>query len=90
MLASGSKTITISPSSSITRPMPFTNPSCRIRGSAGSPYGKYGDFIGELDWSVGQILGKLDQLKLADNTLVIFTSDNGGLVNPAIRSVSCD
>jgi len=48
----------------------------------GSPYGKYGDFIEELDWSVGQILSTLDRLKLADNTLVIFTSDNGGVINP--------
>jgi arylsulfatase A-like enzyme len=48
----------------------------------GSPYGKYGDFINELDWSVGQVLATLDKLKLADNTLVIFTSDNGGVVAP--------
>jgi arylsulfatase A len=46
----------------------------------GSPYGKYGNFIEELDWTVGQILDHLDKLKLADNTLVIFTSDNGGVV----------
>lgn len=44
----------------------------------GSTYGKYGDFINELDWSVGQVLATLDRLKLAENTLVIFTSDNGG------------
>jgi arylsulfatase A-like enzyme len=48
----------------------------------GSPLGKYGDFIRELDWSVGQILDTLDRLKLADDTLLIFTSDNGGVVNP--------
>jgi arylsulfatase A-like enzyme len=48
----------------------------------GSPLGKYGDFIRELDSSVGQILDTLDRLKLADNTLLIFTSDNGGVVNP--------
>jgi arylsulfatase A len=47
-----------------------------------SPYGKYGDFIADLDWSVGQVLTCLDRLKLADKTLVIFTSDNGGVVNP--------
>jgi arylsulfatase A len=47
----------------------------------GSPFGKYGNFIEELDWCVGQILTQLDRLKLADNTLVIFTSDNGGVVN---------
>ncbi|MBA4147584.1 MAG: arylsulfatase [Verrucomicrobia bacterium] len=47
----------------------------------GSPFGKYGDFIHELDWSVGEILKALDQYKLADNTLVIFTSDNGGVAH---------
>ncbi len=46
----------------------------------GSPHGKYGDFINELDWSVGRILDTLDTLHLANNTLVIFTSDNGGVV----------
>ncbi len=39
--------------------------------------GLYGDVISELDWSVGQVLDKLDQLKLQERTLVIFTSDNG-------------
>ena len=48
----------------------------------GSPYGKYGDFIEELDWSVGRILETLDSSKLADKTLVIFTSDNGGVLDP--------
>jgi arylsulfatase A-like enzyme len=47
----------------------------------GSPYGKYGDFIHELDARVGQLLDTLDRLKLAENTLIIFTSDNGGVVN---------
>ncbi len=47
----------------------------------GSSYGSYGDFIHELDWSVGQILATLDRLKLAENTLVIFTSDNGGIAD---------
>src|SRR5437764_14663474 len=32
-----------------------------------------------MDNSVGRLLKKLDDLKLSDNTLVIFTSDNGGL-----------
>jgi arylsulfatase A-like enzyme len=47
-----------------------------------SPLGSYGDFIEELDWSVRRILDTLDLLKLTDNTLVIFSSDNGGVVNP--------
>ena len=39
--------------------------------------GKYGDFVYELDASVGQVLQRIKELKLSDNTLVIFTSDNG-------------
>jgi arylsulfatase A-like enzyme len=47
----------------------------------GSPFGKYGDFIHELDWSVGQILAALERHALLSNTLIIFTSDNGGALN---------
>jgi len=39
--------------------------------------GLYGDVVEELDWSVGQILDTLRRLGLAENTLVMFTSDNG-------------
>jgi arylsulfatase A len=39
--------------------------------------GLFGDVVEELDWSVGQINKTLDKLGLSDNTLVIFTSDNG-------------
>ncbi len=39
--------------------------------------GRYGDVIEELDWSVGQIMQTLKTEKLAKNTLVVFTSDNG-------------
>ncbi|MEM7384614.1 MAG: sulfatase, partial [Verrucomicrobiota bacterium] len=39
--------------------------------------GLYGDVIEEIDWSVGQVMKTLQDLKLADNTLVVFTSDNG-------------
>ena len=42
-----------------------------------SEYGPYGDTIEEIDWSTGQILDKLKELGIDDNTLVIFTSDNG-------------
>jgi arylsulfatase A-like enzyme len=42
-----------------------------------SANGRYGDAIEEIDWSTGKILECLDRLKLSDNTLVIFTSDNG-------------
>jgi len=39
--------------------------------------GLYGDVVEELDWSVGQVLATLRRLGLAENTFVIFTSDNG-------------
>lgn len=42
-----------------------------------SPRGLYGDVVEELDWSVGRVLDTLRRLKLAENTLVLFTSDNG-------------
>lgn len=42
-----------------------------------SKLGTYGDAIQELDWSTGEILKTLRELGLEENTLVIFTSDNG-------------
>ena len=39
--------------------------------------GPHGDFIFELDYVVGRLMSKLDQLGYGENTLVIFTSDNG-------------
>lgn len=42
-----------------------------------TPDDLYADVIHELDWSVGRILSRLKELGLEDNTLVIFTSDNG-------------
>ena len=47
--------------------------------------GPRGDVIVETDWSVGEILDTLDRLKLADNTLVIFTSDNGPVVDDGYK-----
>jgi arylsulfatase A-like enzyme len=37
----------------------------------------YGDFVMQTDWTVGQVMDALDKAGIADNTLVIFTSDNG-------------
>jgi arylsulfatase A len=42
--------------------------------------GPYCDFIQDLDWSVGQILKALEDMGVTENTLVIFTSDNGGVI----------
>ncbi len=42
-----------------------------------SELGLYGDVVQELDWSTGQVVEKLKELGLLENTLLIFTSDNG-------------
>lgn len=42
-----------------------------------SKRGLYGDVVTELDWSIGEVLKTLKDLKIDDNTLVIFSSDNG-------------
>ncbi len=57
---------------------PFT-PAPRFKGT--SQCGLYGDFVHELDWMVGEVMNSLEKNGLADNTLVIFTSDNGGMFN---------
>lgn len=44
---------------------------------AKSEFGLYGDVVEEIDWSTGEIIDKLNELGLSDNTLVIWTSDNG-------------
>ncbi len=57
---------------------PFT-PAERFVGK--SKIGMYGDFILELDWIVGEVMQTLEDIGVADNTLVILTSDNGGMFN---------
>ena len=64
---------------------PFT-PHPRFLGTSGC--GRYGDFIHELDWIVGEIMKTLDELDIADNTLLIFTSDNGGMLNQGGQEAS--
>lgn len=54
-------------------------PSPRFAGKTG--LGPRGDVIAEMDWCVGQFLAHLDQLELAENTIVIFSSDNGPVLN---------
>jgi len=51
-------------------------PSAATRGKSGC--GPYGDFILDLDLSVGRIMAELDRLGFSKDTLVLFTSDNGG------------
>jgi arylsulfatase A len=58
-------------------------PAPRFQGT--SEIGVYGDYIHELDWMTGEVLAKLDGLNLSDNTLVIFTSDNGAMLTADTR-----
>jgi arylsulfatase A-like enzyme len=54
-------------------------PHKRFRSKSGC--GVRGDAVVQLDWCVGAIMATLRRLKLADNTLVIFSSDNGPVVD---------
>ena len=45
--------------------------------SGKSEMGLYGDVVEELDWSVGQLMTALEENGLTENTLVVFSSDNG-------------
>jgi arylsulfatase A-like enzyme len=58
-----------------TRMHVWTHLSPRWQGKSG--HGLYADGMMELDWEVGELLKKLDDLHIADKTIVIFTSDNG-------------
>ncbi len=54
-------------------------PNEKFRGK--SECGVRGDALVEFDWTVGRVLDQLDKLGLAENTLVILTSDNGGVLD---------
>lgn len=65
-------------------------PHPRFAGKSG--LGARGDVILEADWAVGQFLDELDKLGLAENTMVIFSSDNGpvlddGYVDEAVTKI---
>lgn len=61
--------------------IPHTMPHTRLDASkkfkGKSKRGLYGDVIEEIDFNVGKILDTVNELKLGDNTYVLFTSDNG-------------
>ena len=54
-------------------------PSPRFAGS--TPHGPRGDVIAELDWCVGELLDELETQGKIDSTLIIFTSDNGPVLD---------
>ncbi|ENM5926809.1 arylsulfatase [Vibrio mimicus] len=58
-------------------------PNPKFRGV--TPHGVRGDVIVEMDWCIGKVLKKIDELGLKDNTLVIFSSDNGPVLNDGYK-----
>lgn len=54
-------------------------PHERFRGK--NPMGYRGDAIAQFDWTVGRVMEALDSLGIADNTMVILTSDNGPVLD---------
>ena len=54
-------------------------PHPRFAGKSG--LGTRGDVILQLDWTIGEIMHTLDSLKLTDNTILVFTSDNGPVID---------
>src|SRR5207253_2644347 len=61
-------------------------PAPEFKGKSGA--GDYGDFVAQVDATVGQVMDALERAGVAGNTLLFFTSDNGpeitGEVNPGV------
>ncbi|MEC5126807.1 sulfatase [Verrucomicrobiales bacterium BCK34] len=70
--ASGKPFFLYMPHSAVHTPI-FPHPD--FAGTSGN--GRFGDWVAEVDWSVGEVLKSLDDNGLAENTVVVFTSDNG-------------
>jgi arylsulfatase len=60
---------------SLTQPHLPTEPDPAFKGKTGN--GDWADMLAEMDYNAGEMLDAIDRLGIRDNTLVIFTSDNG-------------
>jgi arylsulfatase A len=60
---------------SLTAPHAPIAPATPFQGKSSA--GHYGDFVHEVDWTVGQVMQALERTGLAEDTLIVFTSDNG-------------
>ncbi len=63
-------------------------PAPEFKGKSGA--GDYGDFVFQSDWTVGQVLAALQRSEVTDNTLVIFTSDNGPEISNEVHPGAYD
>ena len=62
----------------LTAPHKPVMPHPRFKGK--SNVGDYGDFVYQVDWTVGEIVKELKKNKILDNTMIIVTSDNGSFM----------
>lgn len=58
-----------------TRMHQMTHVSSKWRGVSGQS--EYADGVAQVDWIIGEVLNKLEEMKVIDNTIILFTSDNG-------------
>ena len=63
-------------------------PATRFKGKSG--LGLRGDVILQMDWTVGELMKELKELKLDKNTIVIFTSDNGPVLDDGYQDEAVD
>ena len=69
----------------LTAPHKPVAPSEQFQGKTDK--GKYGDFVHQVDWTVGKVMKALKQAGMSENTLVIFTGDNGASPNAARSAI---
>ena len=62
----------------LTAPHKPVSPHPRFQGK--SKLGPYGDFVMQVDWTVGQVMKAVDDAGIKDNTLIIYTSDNASFM----------
>lgn len=72
----------------LTAPHKPTQPHARFRGK--TELNDYGDFVAQVDWSVGQIIKAIDEAEIDDNTLIVYTSDNGSYMRKYEENVAAD
>jgi arylsulfatase A-like enzyme len=65
----------------LAHPMPHVPLAVSGKFKGKSEQGLYGDVMMEIDWSVGEIIKSLEENGIDDNTLIVFTSDNGPWLN---------
>ena len=62
----------------LTAPHKPCTPHQRFRGK--TAFGPYGDFVHQVDWTIGQVTGAIAKAGVRDNTLIVYTSDNGSFM----------